>query len=80
MGWSVIYGIEIYQLKTKDSEINAALLCLGNVSEDFSVDYDSISVDDILDIHKYLMVMSNINKCSGLLNKHLLHYWVLVDP
>ena len=26
---------------------------------DFSVDYDSISVDDILDIHKYLMVKNN---------------------
>ena len=63
MGWSVIYGIEIYQLKTKDSEINAALLCLDNVSVDdmrktglyryvydFSVDYNIIDVDDILDI------------------------------
>ena len=27
---------------------------------DFSVDYDAIAVDDILDIHKYLMGKSNI--------------------
>ena len=27
---------------------------------DFSVDYDSISVDDIKDIHKYLMKNNNI--------------------
>ena len=27
---------------------------------DFSVDYDTVAVDDILDIHKYLMEKSNI--------------------
>ena len=27
---------------------------------DFSVDYDSIAVDDIKDIHKYLMRKNNI--------------------
>ena len=27
---------------------------------DFSVDYNAIAVDDILDIHKYLMEKSNI--------------------
>ena len=27
---------------------------------DFSVDYDAISVDDILDIHKYLMWKNGI--------------------
>ena len=26
----------------------------------FSVDYDAIAVDDILDIHKYLMKKNNI--------------------
>ena len=26
----------------------------------FSVDYDAIAVDDILDIHKYLMKRNNI--------------------
>ena len=65
-------GIEIYKFKAKDSEINVAPLCLGGVSKDFSsdnmkktglygyADYDSIDVDDILDIHKYLMVKNNI--------------------
>ena len=32
---------------------------------DFSVDYDSIAVDDILDHHRYLMIRSNIKYCSG---------------
>ena len=27
---------------------------------DFSVDYDAISVDDVLDIHRYLMKNNNI--------------------
>ena len=27
---------------------------------DFSVDYDTIAVDDILDIHKYLMKKNNL--------------------
>ena len=37
---------------------------------DFSVDYDSIEDDDILDIHKYLMKKNNIvQKCLGLLKK-----------
>ena len=59
-----VNGIEIYKFKAKDCEINAALLCLGNVSKKFSVEsmnkselykyaYD-FSVD-ILDVHKYLM-------------------------
>ena len=29
---------EIYKFKTKDSEIVAAPLCLGNISKDWSVD------------------------------------------
>ena len=40
---------------------------------DFSGDYDSIDVDDILDVHKYLMVNNNITLCPGLLNKCFLH-------
>ena len=63
---------EIIKFKGKDSEIVANPLCLGNISQDFSldkmkntrlfgyvynfsVDYDAILVDDILNIHKYLM-------------------------
>ena len=32
-----VNGVEIYKSKIKDSDINAAPLCLGNVSKDFSV-------------------------------------------
>ena len=59
----------------QDSKINPVPLCLRNVSRDFSVnnmkktgfyvygfsvDYDAIAVDDILDIHKDLMKKNNI--------------------
>ena len=33
-----VNGTEIIKFKTKDSEIAATLLCLGNISKDFSVD------------------------------------------
>ena len=72
-----VNGTEIYKFKSKDSEIVATPLCLGNISKDFSVDnmkkiglngyayyfsvdYNAIVVDDILDIHKYLMEMNGI--------------------
>ena len=66
---------EIYKFKAKDSEIAASLLCLGNISKDwstdnmkkfngyvydFSVDHIVTDVDDIKDIHKYLMKKINI--------------------
>ena len=67
-----VNGTGIAKFKAKDSEIIATPLCLGNISNncsvdnmkktglngfiyDFSVDYDAIAVDDILDIHNYLM-------------------------
>ena len=67
---------EIIKFKAKNSEIVATPLCLGNISidwsvdnmkdtgingyaYDFSVDYDA-TVDDIKDIHKYLMKKNNI--------------------
>ena len=63
---------EIIKFKAKDSKIAASLLCLGNISKDWSTDimrkssftgyvynlsvsYDAIGVNDITDIHKYLM-------------------------
>ena len=72
----VVNGTEIYKFKTKDSEIVASPLCLGNISKDwsidnmkrtgftsyvydFSVDYEATGVDDIKDIHKYLMKKNN---------------------
>ena len=67
-----VNSTEIIKFKTKDSNIIATPLCLGNILKDwsvdntkdaglngyvydFSVDYDATSVDDIKDIHKYLM-------------------------
>ena len=68
-----VNGTEIYKFKAKDSEIVATPLCLGNISKDWLIDnmkkktgfngyvYDfSIDVDDIKDIHKYLMKKNNI--------------------
>ena len=31
----LVKGVEIYKFKAKDSEINAAVLCLDNASKDF---------------------------------------------
>ena len=72
-----VNSTEIIKFKAKDSEIIATPLCLGNISNncsvdnmkktglngfiyDFSVDYDAIAVDDILDIHNYLMKKNDI--------------------
>ena len=41
---------------------------------DFSVDYDTIDVDNILDNHRYLMVGNNIKYCLDYLNKYFLRY------
>ena len=73
----LVNGTEIYIFKTKDSEIVASPLCLGNIwkdwsvdnmrktgftgyAYDFSVDYYTTSVDDIKEIHKYLMKKNNM--------------------
>ena len=67
-----VNGTEIIKFKAKDSEIYASLLCLGNISKnwstdnmkktgltgyvyDFSTDYNAITIDDIKDIHNYLI-------------------------
>ena len=68
-----VNSTEIIKFKAKDSNIIATPLCLRNISKDwsvdtglnryvydFSVDYDATSVDDIKDIHKYLMKKNNI--------------------
>ena len=71
-----VNGIEIIKFKSKNSEIVVIPLCLGNISKDWvvgnmkkvnlmdlsdvSVDYDVIAVNDILDIHNYLMKKHNI--------------------
>ena len=73
----LVNDTEIYKFKANDSEIVASLLCLGNISKDwsvdnvkrtgftdfvydFSADYNAIAVDDIKNIHKYLMKKNNI--------------------
>ena len=72
-----VNSTEIYKFKAKDPEIVISLLCLGNLSKDwstdnmkkkgfngyvydFSVDYDTADVDDIKDIHKYLVKKNDI--------------------
>ena len=76
-GYLLVNDTEIYKFKANDSEIVASLLCLGNISKDwsvdnvkrtgftdfvydFSADYNAIAVDDIKNIHKYLMKKNNI--------------------
>ena len=39
---------------------NMETIGLNGYVSDFSVDYDAIAVDDILDIHKYLMKKNDI--------------------
>ena len=73
----LVNDTEIYKFKANDSEIVASLLCLGNISKDwsvdnvkrtgftdfvydFSADYNAVAVDDIKNIHKYLMKKNNI--------------------
>ena len=85
-----VNGTEIYKLKAKDSEIVAASLYLGNISKNWSADnmkktgftcyiydYDTIAVNDILDISKYLLKKKyyctiHIIKCLYLLKKSFL--------
>ena len=72
-----VNGKEIHKFKAKDSEIVATSLCLGNISKywtvdnmkktglngyvyDFSVNY--YRVNNILDIHNYLMKKNDIVK------------------
>ena len=72
-----VNGTEMIKFKAKDSELDANILCLGNISKyfsvddmkktglygtvyEFSVDYGAISVDNILNIHKYLTKKHNI--------------------
>ena len=44
---------EIYKFKGK--EILVGPICLTGYVYDFSIDYDSVAVNDIKNIHKYLM-------------------------
>ena len=65
----------VQKFKGKDSKIAATPFCLKNISKDwsvdnmkktrfngydFSIDYDAIAIDDIKDIHEYLIKKNNI--------------------
>ena len=68
-----VNAAKVYQFKAKNSEIKDYALCLGNISNNFtinnlkkktglkgvviffSVDFNPIDTNDILDIHKFLM-------------------------
>ena len=66
----------MYQFKAKDSKTKPHSLCLRNISEDFtvdnmkqnrlnalsdfSVDYNTIDIGNIVDIHKFLMKKHDI--------------------
>ena len=71
-----VNGTEIIEFKAKDFEITAYLLCLRNISKDwsvnikntgikgcvydFSLDYNALAISDILGINKYLMKKNEI--------------------
>ena len=78
-----VNGTEMIKFKVKDSKLDATLLCLGNISNDFSVnemkktgfygtvyefsvDYGTISVDNTLNIYKYLKKRQYSIKCLNL--------------
>ena len=46
-----------------DSEIKGYKLCLVNIVKFFSVAFNPIDTNDILDLHKYLMKKNMIKKC-----------------
>ena len=61
---------KIQLFKAKDSGIRPYPLCLRDISNylngyvyDFSVDYNSIDVSDIINIYKYLIKKHGIKQC-----------------
>ena len=73
-----INRVKIYWFKAKESELIGYPLCLVNVKYnmketglngwvyDFSVDYYSVDVDGIFDIHRYLMKTIDVRCCLNL--------------
>ena len=47
---------------------------LNGMIHDFSVDHSSIKIDDILNIHEYLMVKKHMKQCLDLLKRYLSYY------
>ena len=54
-----VNDVKNYKFKAKDSEINAAPLCLGNASKDFPVDNTKKRLDymDMTTILKLIMIV-----------------------
>ena len=50
-----VNATKIYKIKARNSEIKDYALYLGNISKDFSIDFNPIDTNNILDIHKCLM-------------------------
>ena len=51
-------SVELYKFKLKDSEINAALLCLGNASKDFLlVKMKKTELSDMSIIFQLIMIV-----------------------
>ena len=62
-----VYGLSQKSF-TKDQESEVSL---NGMVYDFSVDHSSIKIEDILNIHEYLMVKKQMKQCLGLLKKYL---------
>ena len=58
-----VNSAKIYKFNAKYSGINAPPLCRGWICFMFSFHFDSADVDDILDIHKNLMVTNKVIFC-----------------
>ena len=73
----LVNGKRELKFKAKDDQIVKEILCLGNISDDwtaanaqktglwgeiydFAVDYTSITIGDIYNIHRYLMKKHDI--------------------
>ena len=67
---------KIYQFKAKNSEIKRLYTVLGGAVNFFSVDFNPIETNNILDIHKYLMKRTLWYKISYL-GKYLLDYYLV---
>ena len=76
---NILNQFYLASISNKFGYVEAKEVSLKRYLYDFSVDYYAIDKSDILRIVNYLMVKNNIKQCSGLLNKCLLCYSVLLN-
>ena len=69
---TVAYSLRLGNISKDISVGNMKNAGLNRYVYDFSVEYNAITVTDILDIHKYLMEKHDIKQCLDLLKKCLL--------